>query len=129
MSTKHKEIRYESPLAPLMERPVHEKRAGGYQYDTPAQVLKDLDRFLCGTAVKPNELPKALVDQWLAENPHEQASTVQRRIIIVRQLARLMIRFGYSAYVPPDGVGPRRTYVFSPRILTHAEVLLFKSRW
>jgi integrase/recombinase XerD len=122
MSMKRKDVRYESPLASLMERFVREKRAGGYKYDTPARVLKNLDRFLCGTAVKPNELPKALVDQWLAQNPNEQASTVQRRINLVRQLARLMIRVGYSAYVPIDGVGPRRSYVFSPRILTHAEM-------
>lgn len=122
MPTKRKVLRYESPLAPLMERLVREKRASGYKYDTPAWVLKDLDQFLCGTSVKPNELPEALVLRWLARKPYEQASTVQRRIILVRQLARLMIRLGYSAYVPPEGLGPRRSYVFSPRILTHAEV-------
>jgi site-specific recombinase XerD len=122
MSTKRNVFSYQSPLAPLMERLVREKQASGYQYDTPARVLKDLDHFLCGTAVKPNELPKALVVQWLAQYPHEQASTQQRRIIVVRQLARLMIRLGYSAYVPPAGLGPRRSYEFSPRILTHAEV-------
>lgn len=122
MSTKRKVFNYESPLAPLMERLVREKQSSGYKYDTPARVLKDLDNFLCGTAVKPNELPQALVLQWLAQNPHEQASTQQRRIILVRQLTRLMIRLGFSAYVPPEGLGPRRSYVFSPRILTHAEV-------
>jgi integrase/recombinase XerD len=122
MSTKRKVFRYESPLAPLMERLVREKRASGYKYDTPAWVLKDLDQFLCGTAIKSNELPKALVEQWLAQNPHEQASTQQRRIILVRQLARLMIRLGYPAYVPPKGLGPRRCFAFSPRILTRAEV-------
>ena len=122
MPTKRKVLRYESRLAPLMERLVREKRASGYKYDTPARVLKDLDNFLCGTAVKPNELPQALVVQWLAQRPYEQASTIQRRIILVRQLARLMIRLGYSAYVPPEGLGPRRSYVFLPRILTHAEV-------
>jgi site-specific recombinase XerD len=122
MPTKRKVFNYESPLAPLMERLVREKRASGYKYDTPARVLKDLDHFLCGTAIKPNELPKALVAQWFSQNSNEQASTHQRRIILVRQLARLMIRLGFSAYEPPKGIGPRRSYVFSPRILTHAEV-------
>jgi len=122
MIAKRKVFRYESPLGPLMERLVREKRASGYKYDTPACVLKDLDHFLCGTAIQPNELPKALVAQWLAQYPHEKASTHQRRIILVRQLARLMIRLGFSAYEPPKGIGPRRSYVFSPRILTHAEV-------
>lgn len=122
MSTDRKVLRYESPLAPFMERLVREKRAGGYKYDTPARVLKELDNFLCGTAVKSNELPKALIDQWLAQNRNNKASTYQRRIVLVRQLARLMVRLGYSAYVPPEGLGPRRTFAFTPRILTHEEV-------
>ncbi len=122
MPTKRKVLRYKSPLAPLMERLVREKRAGGYKYDTPARVLVDLDDFLCGTPIKSIELPKALVMQWLAQNPHEKPSTQQRRIILVRQLGRLMIRLGYPAYVPPKGLGPRRSYVFSPRILTREEV-------
>lgn len=122
MSAKSKIFRYESPLAPLMERLVREKRTSGYKYDTPARVLKELDRFLCTTDVKPNTLPQALVAQWLAQHAHEQPSTYQRRIILVRQLARLMIRLGHCAYLPPDGIGPRRCYMFSPRILTHAEV-------
>jgi len=106
----------------MMERLVREKRATGYKYDTPAWVLKDLDQFLCGTTVTPNELPKHLVTQWLAQHPQEKPSTQQRRIILVRQLARLMIRLGYAAYLPPNGIGPRRSFVFSPRILTHAEM-------
>ena len=122
MSTKFKDIQFESPLAPFMERLVREKRASGYKYETPAQVLKELDCFLCGTDVTPNELPKPLVDHWLSLKPHERPSTVQRRIILVRQLGRLMVRLGYSAYVPPKGIGPRRSYTFSPRILTHVEV-------
>ena len=120
MSIKRKEIRYESPLAPFMERLVREKRASGCKYDTPATVLKELDCFLCGTAAKPDELPKSLIDQWLSLKSHERPSTIQRRIVLVRQLARLMVRLGYSAYVPPKGIGPRRAYAFSPRILTHA---------
>ncbi|MCB1881864.1 MAG: tyrosine-type recombinase/integrase [Gammaproteobacteria bacterium] len=122
MPTMPKVFQYESPLAPMMERLVREKRASGLKYDTPVWVLKDLDQFLCGIDIKHNELPKAIVDQWLAKNPQEKPSTQQRRLILVRQLARLMIRLGCSAYVPPEGLGPRRDYVFSPRILTHAEV-------
>ncbi|MCG7977176.1 MAG: tyrosine-type recombinase/integrase [gamma proteobacterium symbiont of Clathrolucina costata] len=122
MPRKRKACCYESPLAPMMERLVREKRASGYKYDTPAWVLKDLDQFLCGTTVTPNELPKHLVTQWLAQHPQETPSTQQRRIILVRQLARLMIRLGYAAYLPPNGMGPRRSFVFSPWILTHAEM-------
>jgi len=122
MSNKRREIQYESPLAPLMEQLVREKRAIGHKYDTPARVLKDFDRFLCQTNIKPNELPKNLVLQWVEQRPNEQASNVQRRIIQVRQLARFMIRLGYLAFLPPIGLGPKRSFTFSPRILTHEEI-------
>ena len=54
----------------------------------------DLDCFLCGTNITSDALPKSLVDQWLSLKPHERPSTVQRRIILVRQLGRLMARSG-----------------------------------
>jgi hypothetical protein len=56
MIAKRKVFRYESPLGPLMERLVREKRATGYKYDTPAWVLKDLDHFLCGSIGRINAL-------------------------------------------------------------------------
>ena len=43
MPRKRRVFCYESPLGPMMERLVREKRASGYKYDTPAWVLKDLD--------------------------------------------------------------------------------------
>lgn len=122
MSTKCKIFRYVSPLAPFMEQLVREKRACGHQYDTFAEVLKDFDRFLCTTTIKPKELPQSLVLQWLGKRPTEQPSTNQRRIVLIRQLARLMIRLGYPAFLPPNGFGPQRSYRFSPHILTHKEV-------
>lgn len=122
MSNKRKEFHYESPLAPFMKQLVQEKRATGYKYHTPCGVLKDFDRFLCLTNIKPNELPKDLVLQWLEQRPKEKASTYQRRVVQIRQLARLMMRLGYSAFMPPYGMGPKRSFVFSPRILTREEV-------
>jgi integrase/recombinase XerD len=122
MSNKRKHFKYKSPLAPLMEQLVQEKRATGRRYDTFAWVLKDFDRFLCQANIKPNELPKDIVLQWLEQYPDEKASTKQQRIILIRQLARLMIRLGYPAFIPPYGMGPKRSFVFSPRILTYEEV-------
>jgi len=122
MYANYKSFQYKSPLAPLMKRLVREKRAAGSKYDTLALVLKDFDHFLCKTNVKANELPQALVLQWLDQRPNETASTKQRRIVLVRQLARLMIRLGYPAFLPPFGIGPKRSFVFSPHIFTHEEI-------
>ena len=122
MTTKRKVIQFESPIAPMINQLVQEKRASGYKYNTMERVLKDFDNFLSHTTIKENELPKELVLQWVEKQPDEQASTQQRRIILVRQLARLMIRLGYSAYVPPYRFGTKRSYTFSPHIFTHKEI-------
>ena len=122
MLTKRKEYTYKSPLAPFMERLVREKRSSGQKYDWPARILKDLDEFLCTTTIQSNELTKGLVQQWLATYPDGPASSVQLRITLIRQLAQLMTRLGYTAYVPSKGMEPRRSYLFSPRIFTHDEV-------
>lgn len=122
MSNKIKIITYESPLAPLMRQLIREKQAAGYKYETPAKVLKDFDRFLCKSDTKPNELSKYLVLQWLEKRATEQASTHQRRIVLIRQLARLMVRYGYPAFLPPNRFGTQRSSLFSPRIFTHKEI-------
>ncbi|CEG57787.1 TPA: tyrosine-type recombinase/integrase [Legionella pneumophila subsp. pneumophila] len=122
MSTNSKAIQFESPLAPMMNQLILEKRASGYKYEKLDRILKCFDHFLCHTTIKQNELPKELVLQWLEKQPDEQASTQQRRIILVRQLARLMIRLGYPAYVPPYRFGAQRSYAFSPYIFTQIEI-------
>ncbi len=122
MSTKSKTIQFESPLAQMMHQLIMEKQASGYKYEKVDRILKCFDDFLCDTKLKQNELPKELVLQWLEKKPDEQASTQQRRIILVRQLARLMIRLGYPAYVPPYRFGAQRSYTFSPYIFTQSEI-------
>ncbi len=123
MSANYKIIEYHSPIAPLINQLVQEKLACGYKYHEAINILKSFDNFLCdeGT-LKQMELPEKLVLKWLEKKPNEKASTNQRRIVFVRQLAMLMDRFGYPAYIPPYGFGPRRSYDFIPHILTREEI-------
>ena len=123
MSNNSKIVQFESPLAPLMSQLMLEKRASGFKYYKLDRVLKCFDLFLCHTTIKQNELPRELVLQWLEKKPDEQASTQQRRIILVRQLARLMIRLGYPAYVPPYRFGAQRSYTFTPYIFGSFAIL------
>lgn len=122
MSNRLKAIKFKSPLAPLMECLVREKTASGYKYDTQASVLKGFDIFLSETKIQENELPKEIVLKWIKKRPNEQPSTHQRRISLARQLGKLMVRLGYSAYVIPDRVGTKRNYEFSPRIFSREEI-------
>lgn len=122
MAIKRKTIQFHSVLAPMINQLIQEKRVCGYKYETQSRIFKWFDRFLCNTSVKKIELPKEIVLQWLEKKSSEQASTHHSRICCIRQLARLMVSLGYSAYVPPDHFGAKQTWIFSPHILTHKEI-------
>lgn len=122
MTNKYKEIQYNSALAPVINQLIKEKRACGYKYETQMRIFKWFDRFLCDVKIKKNELPKEIVLKWIEKKPNEQASTHNSRVCCIRHLARLMVRLGYSAYVPLDHFGTKRTWIFSPRILTQEEI-------
>lgn len=122
MSINLNTIQFHSPIAPLIKQFIQEKRACGYKYDQAPRVLKRLDGFLCTTALKQMALPENLVLQWLEKQPHEQASTHQSRIVLIRQLAKMMVRFGYPAYIVPGRFGTVRSYTFSPYIFTREEI-------
>jgi site-specific recombinase XerD len=120
--TADNHVHFHSELAPLIEQFVQEKRACGYHYRSSVQLLMRFDRFLVNEAVSQGELPRTISRKWLAKQAHESAATQQGRISIVRQFTEFMCRLGYRADVPDRALGPKRATLFSPRILTHAEV-------
>ena len=122
MSTNINEIEFHSPIAPLIKQFIQEKRVCGYKYDDAPRILKSLDNFLSNTNLKQIALPEDLVLQWLEKQPHEHASTHQSRIVLVRQLAKMMARLGYPAYIVPGRFGTPRSYTFLPYIFTQKEI-------
>jgi integrase/recombinase XerD len=84
--------------------------------------LKRFDTFLCSTNIKQIELPKEIVLQWAEKQANEEVSTHQHRLCMIRQIAELMVRLGYSAYILPEQFGTTRSYRFSPHIYTHKEI-------
>ena len=111
-----------SPLAPLMEQFVQEKRACGYRYVENALILRRFDAFLCQQGLQRCELSKSLSWQWLAKQPHENANTQLGRISVVRQFAMFLVRMGHPADVPDRAIGAKAATYFIPRILTHDEI-------
>ena len=111
-----------SPLAPLMEQFVQEKRACGYRYVENASILRRFDAFLCQQGLQRCELPKSLSWQWLGKQPHENANNQLSRISVVRQFAMFLVRMGHPADVPDRAIGAKAATYFVPRILTHDEV-------
>jgi integrase/recombinase XerD len=122
MSNKITQFVGESPIAPLMEQFIQEKRACGHRYHHAASILSRFDAFLCSQGLGQCELPRSHNRQWLAKQPHESAANQQYRISVVRQFAMYMCRLGHRADVPDQMCGVRRATPFSPRILTHAEI-------
>jgi site-specific recombinase XerD len=122
MSSREFTPRFESPLAPLIEQFVQEKRACGYRYHEAARMLVRFDQFLSGEAVTEHELPRSITRKWLAKQRYESAATHQHRISIVRQFSMYMCRLGYPADVPDRSLTVKCSAAFSPRILTQAEV-------
>lgn len=122
MANNEFQPRVKSPVAPLMEQFVQEKRACGYRYRAGADALARFDRFLSGEGLAQCELPRSLVRKWLAKQAHESATNHQVRTCTARRFAVFMVREGYSADVPGPSLTAKGGAGFSPRILTHAEV-------
>ncbi len=122
MTTNCLKIQFQSSLATVMTQFIQEKKACGYQYDEEIRQLKHFDLYLSGEKLSRPELPRPITRKWLAKHPHESTRTHQHRISVVRQLAKFMIRLGYFAYVPEEGLEVREETSFMPRILTYAEI-------
>ena len=88
---------FQSILAPFMDQFLEEKLACGYAYREPIRILHRLDDFLVQEGLSTLELPRSVVQDWVAKKPHESASTQQYRIILVRHLSRFLLRAGYPA--------------------------------
>jgi len=122
MANSELPLRFNSAVAPLMERFIQEKRACGYRYRTGAAALARFDRFLAGEGLAQCELPRPLVRKWLAKQTHESAANHQVRACTARRFAVFMVREGYAADVPGPSLTAKGGTGFSPRILTHDEI-------
>ena len=119
---KRSPIPFQSALAPWIVEFIQEKQACGYKYATETDSLRRLDRFLCQQNLPTAELPKAIVQRWIAKNPNESSRTHRARIGLVRRFADFLIRHGRTAYLPDARLAARVNPGFVPRIFTHIEV-------
>ena len=122
MWSRHRNPVFESPLGPLMEQFVRERRALGYRYDTAAYHLMCFDRFLADEAPHEETLSRPATRKWLARRPHEGGRSQRNRLGVIRQFAKFLCRLGHPAYVPERGLAAKGDKGFRPRVLTHDEV-------
>jgi integrase/recombinase XerD len=114
--------RFQSVLAPFMDKFLQEKHACGYNYCEPTRILHRLDDFLMREGLTALELPRSLAREWLAKKPHESASTQKHRITLTRQFSGFLLRTGYPAYIPDSTLAFRNPPTFVPRMLSDEEI-------
>lgn len=122
MNKRQTKVQFKSPLGEMMSRFIKEKQSYGYRYETESQAIGHFDRFLCEIDLRSMELPRHIIDRWIAKRPHERPRTHQSRISIVRQLALYLSRQGLNAYVPEVKVTFVNRMDFVPYIFRHEEI-------
>jgi integrase len=86
---------------------ISQKQSIGYKYETEAGVLKRFDTFCSVNYPTARILDKDIVLHWGQQRTEEHPSTLQGRIIPVRELARYMMRNGQWAFILPKGMLPK----------------------
>ncbi len=90
-----------SPLAPLFEAFLHDKRARGFRYTREEKHLLQLDRFLAASGHGEATLPRDLVERWISKTVHRRPSTHRHRQLLVRNLALFLKLHGCAVYSLP----------------------------
>jgi integrase len=101
---------------------VAEKRAIGCKYEKGEQIARRIVALHHELGCAQNELPKELVEVWVAKRLGETDATRLSRIGQIRGLADYMARMGYGAYVIPGKQGYVEKDSYSPYIFTDDEL-------
>lgn len=123
-SSDHTPI-FQSVLAQHLAGHLKEKRASGYRYGPESIYLEKFDSFLTQEGYDHNDLPKELVERWIAKREQECSKTHSHRVTIIRQFANYLLRRGMPAYVPPPGCARIVQGAFIPYIFTAEEIRRF----
>ncbi len=89
---------YSGVLAPACESFIQEKRAVGYQYKSEAKRLSEFSRFTLAFDFLANEMPKEIVQAWIAKKSTDSDRNQYARFSLICQFAKYMVRIGYPAY-------------------------------
>ena len=101
---------------------VAEKRAIGCKYEKAEHIARRIVALHDELGCAQDELPKELVEAWVAKRPGEADSTRLGRIGQIRGLADYMTRMGYDAYVIPGRQGYVERDSYAPHVFTDDEL-------
>lgn len=112
--------KYKSVLAPYMNAMLEEKSAAGIRIIMPRSVLKEIDDFALSVGLTTPKITKEFVRAWRASRLNDSANTICYKVVMWRQLARLMLRHGCEAYIPRLPRADRNG--FTPHIFSQDEM-------
>jgi integrase len=119
---------YTSILADAIHGFVSEMEALGYQYKKQASSLKRFDKFCAEIGHSEPCLSRELAMKWAEKKPFESDDARNRRIRLVRMLAKHMVKLGYKAYIYPKHLGLSRSDIYYPYIFSKEEIGGFLAR-
>lgn len=101
---------------------IAEKRAVGYKMEKAGKVMARIAAMHADMGCRCDELPRELVEAWIAKRPGETETTRFHRMGYIRGLGEYMARMGFDAYVLPGRQGYADRESYSPYIFTDAEL-------
>lgn len=101
---------------------VAEKRALGHRFDKGEEMVRRIVRLHGSMGCPQDELPKELVEAFVAAKPGERESNRAQRVGAIRGLAHYMSRMGYRAYIVPDLAQTRSRDDYAPYIFSEEEI-------
>jgi integrase len=119
---------YTSIFADVIKGFVLEGQALGYKYQKQAASLKRFDKFCIERGHRQLCLSRELAMWWAEKKPFESDDAKNRRIRLLRMLARYMVRLGYDAYIYPYHIGLSHSNNYQPYLFTETELAGFLGR-
>ena len=106
----------------IVDAYIVEKHSLGFKFDKTAQVLRRISALQMELDQGAAVLSPETVRTWIEKTPWESEVNRNRRISIVRDLGKYMVRMGYTAYVVPDRFAPVQEYTYVPYIFSDKEL-------
>ncbi len=113
-----------SLLWPQIEKFLELKRALGYQYNRNQEFLIDFDTFCQSRFPAKETLDRELCLAWATVRQSESVNSFNRRISVIRELARYIISVGNEAFIIPKAITKRKNK-YVPHIFTGSELAAF----
>lgn len=93
------------------------KHSTGYKYTTSQILIEQFDNFCYSNYREKDTLDEEITLSWAKARKDESASSIQNRIVVVREFAKYLLSLNKSAYVIPTTYIPKKSkyksYIYS----------------